>query len=186
MQINYQLLHDSYLFYQEKGYQRIELPWTVTGAVDDITRPIDKIPFVLKHNNKHLVASGEQSFLYQYLKGYLPKGMFQGITPCFRNEDYDFLHTKNFMKNELIKTDSTTSDDLNKMVETALRFFSKYFKKQDLNIVQTNDGFDIEIYGNELGSYGIRETTFLKWIYGTGLAEPRTSSLINLHGISQN
>jgi len=33
---------------------------------------------------------------------------------------------------------------------------------------------------DELGSYGIRSCEFLDWIYATGVAEPRFSSLINL------
>jgi hypothetical protein len=45
-----------------------------------ITKPKDRISFQLKHNDKCLVASGEQSFLYLYLKDFLPKGKFQAIT----------------------------------------------------------------------------------------------------------
>ena len=33
----------------------------------------------------------------------------------------------------------------------------------------------------ELGSYGIRECEFLKWIYATGCAEPRIRKIINLY-----
>lgn len=34
---------------------------------------------------------------------------------------------------------------------------------------------------NELGSYGIRECEYLKWIYATGCADPRLSKIINLY-----
>ena len=182
--IDYKLLDESIKHYEENGFQRIESPWTVSERVDNITKPANKISFQLKHNNKCLVASGEQSFLYLYLKNFLPKGQYQTITPCYRYESFDFLHTKYFMKNELIKTDVVDELQLTKIVDTALSFYCKYFP-DGLKVVKTDIGFDIEIEGKELGSYGIRSCEFLDWIYATGCAEPRTSSLIKLHGISQ-
>lgn len=180
--INFGLLQESIDFYESNNYLRIELPWTVSEAINNITKPPDKINFQLKHNDKCLVGSGEQSFLYLYLKGFLPKGTFQGLTPCYRYESFDFLHTKYFIKNELIKTDVVNDEELLRVVETSLNFFKQYIP--DVYIKETDLGYDIEVDGKELGSYGIRECEFLKWIYGTGCAEPRTSSLINLYGVS--
>jgi hypothetical protein len=174
--INYGIIQNSIEFYTTRGFSRIESPWTVSEYVNDITRPKDRIPFQLKHNNKCLVASGEQSFLYLYLKEFLPKGQFQTVTPCYRYESFDYTHTKYFIKNELIKTDVVNTFELERMVDISLSFFKIYLK--DSEVVKTNDGFDIEYKGNELGSYGIRECEFLKWIYGTGCAEPRLSKLI--------
>lgn len=185
--INYKLLDDSLKFYEEQGFKRIETPWTVSEFVDNITKPQDRISFQLKHNDKCLVASGEQSFLYLYLKEFLPKGQFQTITPCYRYESFDFLHTKYFMKNELIKTDEVNKSGLNFVVDCALGFYRQYFPYNEISIVTTNDGFDILCNGKiELGSYGIRECEFLTWIYGTGCAEPRMSKLINLYGLPQS
>lgn len=182
--IDYKLLDDSISFYSVNGYQRIESPWTVSEKVDNITKPSDRISFQLKHNNKCLVASGEQSFLYLYLKNFLPKGQFQTITPCFRFEAFDFLHTKYFMKNELIKTDVVNEAELKKMVDNSLVFYRKYFPYDKITVVNTDEGYDILCNGkDELGSYGIRSCEFLDWIYGTACAEPRTSSLIKLHGL---
>lgn len=175
--IDYKILDDSIKYYTDQGFIRVELPWTVSPYVDDITRPKDKTPFQLNINNKRLVASGEQSFLYLYLKEYLPHGTYMGITPCYRNESMDYLHMIYFMKNELIKTDVVNEDELQKIIKMCFDFFQQYFKK-DLEIIKTDIGFDICIDGNELGSYGIRECDFLKWIYGTGVAEPRLSTLI--------
>lgn len=182
--INYKILDESLTFYEAKGFKRIEAPWTVSEYVDNITKPSDKISFQLKHNDKCLVASGEQSFLYLYLKDFLPKGKFQTITPCFRYESFDFLHTKYFMKNELIITDTVDDSNLNKIVDTALEFYSKYLPKNDLTVVSDIHGFDIMYKEIELGSYGIRDCDFLEWIYGTGCAEPRLSKLIELYGLS--
>jgi hypothetical protein len=177
--INYNNLYESNIYYEEKGFKRIESSWTVSEYVDNITKPSEIISFQLKHNNKCLVASGEQSFLYLYLKEFLPKGKFQTTTPCFRADAFDYLHTQYFMKNELIQTQIVNINELDKIVETCLQFYSKYLP--NLDVITTNIGFDIEYKGKELGSYGIRECDFLTWIYATGCAEPRLSNIINLY-----
>lgn len=183
--IDFGLLDKSVKFYESAGFARIESPWTVTSEVLNVTKPADaRDGFRLIHeNNKGLVASGEQSFLYLYLKGFLSRGQFSTITPCFRFENFDFLHTKYFIKNELIKTDSVTYDDLWNIIKTALKFFELFFDKNDLNIINTGENkFDINYKQYELGSYGIRTCEFLPdgWIYGTGCAEPRTSNILKL------
>lgn len=182
--IDYKIIADSIEYYEKKGFGRIEAPWTVSEYVDNITKPKDAVSFQLKHNNKCLVASGEQSFLYLYLKDFLPKGSFQTTTPCFRYESFDYSHSKYFIKNELIKTDVVTEKELEKIINTCFNFFKKYIP--NLDVVETEIGFDIMYKENELGSYGIRENEYLKWIYATGCAEPRLSKIINLYknGIS--
>ena len=181
--ISYKNLADSIDYYQSHGYIRIEAPWLVPPCIDDITKPVDKKHYMLKHNDKCLVASGEQSFLYLYLKENLPKGRFQTITPCFRDERYDLYHEKYFMKNELIITDEISDITLSQIINDAFNFFSnKVINKEKLQIIQTDIGFDIIYNLNngkavELGSYGIRECEFLQWVYGTGCAEPRLSKL---------
>ena len=182
--INYQNIQDSINYYEKRGFQIIESPWTVTKYVDDITKPKDVISFELKHNDKCLVASGEQSFLYLYLKGFLPKGKFQTTTPCFRFNTFDYYHTKYFIKNELIQTDIVTTVKLENIIDDCLQFYQSFFHDK-LDIVDTDIGSDIVIHGDELGSYGIRECEFLKWIYATGCAEPRLSTLITKYnGVS--
>jgi len=182
--IDYGLLNRSIKYYEDVGFTRVETPWLVTEATDSITRPKDAIPYTVTNKNKNLIASGEQGFLYLYLKEYLPKGKFQTTTPCFRNDEFDFTHTKYFMKNELIQTSTVNIIELEFMVERAKTFFDDLFIA-DTEIVTTPDGFDIMAGKYELGSYGIRECEFLKWIYGTGCAEPRTSKIQKLlNGVS--
>jgi hypothetical protein len=197
--IDYQKIADSINHYESKGYKRIESPWAVSRAVANITLPEDKQPsddYVLKHNDKALVASGEQSFLYLNLKNFLPPGMYQTVTPCFRNESFDLTHSKYFMKNELIITDGLfTRDRILNIAESAKEFFEKYFPSEILTIDKVDDtSYDINcnlMYKGEkriieLGSYGIRSCEFLTWIYGTGIAEPRLSRTqkLYLNGLS--
>lgn len=178
--IDYKLINDSIEYYENIGFKRIETPWLVTEAVDSITRPKDVEPFIVQAKKKNLIASGEQAFLYLYLKGYLPKGTFQTVTPCFRNDSFDFTHTKYFIKNELIKTDKVDKYSLEKIVSDAEYFFNSVLPIKT-HVLKTDYGFDIMLDDFELGSYGIRECDFLTWIYGTACAEPRTSKLITLY-----
>lgn len=176
--IDYNNIAQSIDFYESRGYKRIETPWTVSEYVDDITRPKDRPHMQLVHNGKCLVASGEQSFLYLFLKEYLPLGKYQTVTPCFRYEPYNLYHEKTFIKNELIITDTVNIEMLSKIVDDAYLFFKTKLKDESkLCIVPTDIGYDIEYNKVELGSYGIRENEYLTWIYGTGCAEPRLSKL---------
>lgn len=176
--IDYNLIANSIVHYTNCGYKRIESPWMVSEYIDNITKPVDRPHYQLKHNNKCLVASGEQSFLYLYLKEYIPKGKFQTVTPCFRSDEYDMFHEKTFIKNELIITDEVNTKSLYLMIDIAKMFFKDNVPNpKKINVVKTDIGFDIEYDGIELGSYGIRECDFLKWIYGTGCAEPRLSKI---------
>jgi seryl-tRNA synthetase len=176
--IDYNRLSRSLEYYEKIGYKRVESPWTVTKSISDITKPEGATDWTILEKNKVLVASGEQSFLYMYLKGFLPKGKFQTITPCFRDEPFDELHTKYFMKNELIITDNISEENLNKIINDAKTFLENELNNK-IDIIQTNIGYDLEINDMEVGSYGIRSSGYLDWIYGTGLAEPRATYIKN-------
>jgi len=181
--IDYGRLNRSISFYEDKGFQRIESPWTVTKSVSNITKPPDKVDWEIVGKNKVLVASGEQSFLYLYLKGFLPEGKYQTITPCFRDEPFDQLHTKYFMKNELIITDDVTESSLIKLVSYCKDFLeSEIGDKVDMK--ETKDGYDLEYREIEIGSYGIRKCEYLTWVYGTGVAEPRLTMIKNIKNIN--
>lgn len=174
--IDYARLDRSLNFYEDRGFKRIELPWTVTRATSEITKPEGKQEWEIIGKNKVLVASGEQGFLYLYLKGFLPKGRFQGITPCFREEPFDQTHTKYFIKNELIITDEVNNKSLVDIINVAKEFYESELGTS-VDLVKTEQGFDLEVNGIELGSYGIRSCEYLDWIYGTGVAEPRFSTI---------
>lgn len=182
MFIDYLKIANSISFYEKKGFKRIEAPWWVPAEIKDITKPKDAPAdegYFLKKNNKFLVASAEQSFLYMANQGLLPKGRYQATTPCFREEIQGIMKRKYFLKNELIITDKVNQSQLNFAIDCALKFFkTQVLEKNKLNVVKIDDSFDIEYGGIELGSYGIRSTSFLDWIYATGCAEPRLSRAI--------
>lgn len=169
-------------YYENLGYERIEAPWWVSKEILDITTPPDvEDVYYLPNNRKCLVASGEQSFLYIAAKGRLPKGKYQTITPCFRDESIGILSKKCFIKNELIITDRVDLRTLGKIIRDSFSFFlSQVPNKSLLKVVKTLEGFDITYDGIEVGSYGIRSCHFLDWIYGTGCAEPRLSRAITI------
>ena len=70
--IDYSRLHRSQEHFERFNYQRIETPWTVTESVSNITKPENLNNWEISNKNKVLVGSGEQGFLYLYLKGFLP------------------------------------------------------------------------------------------------------------------
>jgi hypothetical protein len=187
--INYGFLHASTLFYEERKFMRIEAPWTVTEEIANITKPKHLgETFYLRDKKKMLVGSAEQSFLYLACKGFLSPGSYQAITPCFREDLHGPLHSKYFMKNELIDTKTVTLSRLTEVVEMAAEFFQSMVPSAHrIEVKETTTqgdepSFDIEYNSPlktiELGSYGIRHTSFLSWIYGTGCAEPRLSNAI--------
>jgi hypothetical protein len=176
--IDFLILNNSVEYYERSGFKRIEAPWTVTKAVSAITKLIEKIDWEITGKNKVLVASGEQGFLYLSLKGFLPPGKYMTITPCFREEVFDITHTKYFMKNELIDTENVTKKNLIEIVNISHQFMKSYIP--DCYIIETKEGFDINYNDIELGSYGIRTCPYLKWIYATGVAEPRFSNTIKM------
>lgn len=178
--IDYFKIAKSVNTYVQLGYIQMEAPWWVSKEILDITTPKD-IPNVyhVPLNNKYLVASAEQGFLYIAAKGRLPAGRYQSVTPCFRDEPIGVLSRRCFIKNELIDTADVSKRSLEQMILDAMHFFGQYVPESDLEVVSTGyESKDILYKGIELGSYGIRSCEFLQWVYGTGCAEPRLSHAI--------
>jgi hypothetical protein len=192
-------------YYESAGYVQVEVPWRVTGEIVWATAPAGATPFITMVNhggipNKverpdHLVGSAESGFLA--IMEDLKPGYYYSISPCFRDNEEDDLHFCDFMKLELCIVNPSSGMEsragLAQMISTCLRFFDKeydrpfdYEQSTRPKVVRTKDGFDIEANGIELGSYGFREVTISgitnRWIYGTGLAEPRFSQVYERSG----
>ena len=175
--INWYLLCSTLQYYQNFGYKMKNLDWLVNADVACFTKPVEKRLFYI--NEKTLVGSGEQSFLQLIDDNKLEPGRYCGITPCFRDEIVDDLHHIYFMKIELINTIDVNLDSLNNMIDDAKTFFKKWFP---VEVIETGlNAFDIIDSKNkiELGSYGMRKFNNTRYLYGTGLAEPRFSYVLN-------
>lgn len=178
--IDYKKIADSVDYFEKLKYKRIEAPWWVSEEIINLTKPKNANPiYYIPENKKCLVASGEQSFMYMGSKGRLPKGKYLTVTPCFRNEPIGILSKKCFIKTELINNEKVSKGELDNMVNNAFSFFkSQVPDAKHLKIVETKEGFDINYFNIEIGSYGIRKFDFMEWIFGTGCAEPRLTRSI--------
>lgn len=177
--INWKRLYEAIDFYDKNGYKYVDLDWCVSEEASNITKPLGKRAFFI--DDKELVASGEQSFLDMILCDELSYGKYCGITPCFRDEEVlDNIHQKYFMKVELIDTENCNRNGLDNMMNIAMDFYKKHLNVELLKLEDLM--YDIIDSKNkiELGSYGFRTYKDIKWIYGTGLAEPRLSKVLML------
>lgn len=174
--IDYQKIADAVRHYKGLGYTPLNAPWFVSRKAMEVTAPPGRrfcSSFI-----GDLVASGEQSFIQMWMDGQLPGSKWQCTTPCFRDEPVvDDLHLNYFMKVELIEVDPFNPiSSIELMISYAKNFFDSFLSKR-AHIINTEIGKDIvSSEGIELGSYGYREYGNFRWVYGTGVAEPRFSS----------
>lgn len=175
--IDWQLIAKAVSFYTSIGYCYVEVPWIVTQAAINATLPPGKTGLLTQDGP--LVGSAEQSFIQFMLDGQLSPGRYVAATPCFRDDTVDELHQRTFFKVELINVLQATEQAvdllLSQVVDAALDFFQQIAPQGSLLAPETPDGFDIELGGVEIGSYGYRRRGKHRWMYGTGLAEPRFS-----------
>jgi hypothetical protein len=196
--LQYVRLLEAREYYERCGFKYIDVPWAVSRDAVLMTRPpvIQGEPFSYTAGGIgfYPVASAEQSFLQMQIDatnaGSPITGSFCAITPCFRNEAVlDDLHQPYFMKLELISWDKTSAEDLNKMIAGARLFIENDAAGLWVDVIKNNDPDPIARHQTydivakhtriELGSYGIRQHEKVgRWLYGTGLAEPRYSYAI--------
>ena len=178
--INWARLAAAVEFYQMRGYEYVEVPWAIDQERLMATCPTED--HVMKINGEDcLIGSAEQGFIT--MGNLITERRYVSCSPCWRKEPvYDQIHHGTFMKVELYMPFNPTYADrysANKMLDDAMDFFKSQVQFTDwLSVVNTDQGQDIEYSGVELGSYGVRTFGGIGWVYGTGLAEPRFSSVI--------
>lgn len=174
--IDYEILQEAIEYYRFLGYTQVDVPWIVGRKAYYATKPPNAPDLIIAPLEGYAVASGEQGFLEEMLKGVKFEKHFC-ITPCFRKEArYDYLYTyPYFLKLELIS--SSQGMGIMDMLTDALAFYRRFIP---CYICPMDDGsFDImSESGVELGSYGRRRVEDISWTYGTGLAEPRFSNVL--------
>ncbi len=184
--IDWQRLAHAVSFYDNRGFEYLEVDWLIPEKTLLITAPgetcVMRVP-----GQGGLIGSAEQSLLHLHAQGKLGKGQFMACTPCFRNEAHpDHLHQKHFMKVELYQTHPVDEIGLHGLIETVRQFFRYQLPDPTvLTLEKTEDGWDLLVNGIEVGSYGIRRHGDMAWIYGTGLAEPRFSQAKHASNVIQ-
>jgi len=184
--MDYRHIASAIEFYQKRGYVYVQdAPWYVDPPAYDATKPPGATDLRIATPAGHfgnLVASGEQSFIQMMLDGQ-PLKRAVCVTPCFRWEQrLDELRRIYFLKAELINAHDVDEGHLMHMVHEACTFFETFLP--DIRVLRTEHGYDIVEKDTrvELGSYGIRDVTVsgkrLRWVYGTGCAEPRLSTVL--------
>jgi hypothetical protein len=185
--INWHKLSAAIRYYERLGYIYREVPWIVRRSITEVTLPKDAKPFAVEGYGD-LCGSAEQSFIQMMVDKEMGLGKWMTLTPCFRDDPIDYHHQKHFMKVELI--DTRPEADYIHIMRDAESFMLQYVqdRAQIQNEKISDNQIDLMLDAEwlddlvEIGSYGVRTFTLdgvtYTWHYGTGLAEPRFSSLI--------
>jgi hypothetical protein len=166
-EIDYGLIAQAISFYKSKGFKYIEVPWVIPKEYNELTFPG---PFPFTTDYGVLIGSAEQAFIYLATMNKLAWDRpYFAVSPCFRDDRVDATHQKSFLKVELFL--------LGWSQHFILTIAKEFYESIGLitETIVTEQGFDLCSKGIELGSYGERQYKNIKWTYGTGLAEPRTS-----------
>lgn len=192
--IDYALLGRAVQEYQRRGYTYKEVPWMVPEEAIRATLPAPEPSYVACPRYEYpdggcdafveacyLVGSAEQGFLQMGLK----PGAYVGVTPCFRHEpQQNIFYQTGFMKVELFVNRDDASVD--RVLGDALEVMAT-LSGTTPDVVETSEGYDLELAEIEVGSYGERKhQKFGRWIYGTGLALPRFSVAKGLSTVLQH
>lgn len=171
--VDVELIGQAINYYRDVGYSPKTVPMIVGDKAIQSTIPFGK-GFSTHNNDCSYVGSAEQSFIQMMMDDNLEQGFHYAITPCMREEPIlDETHLSTFLKIELI---CVGRDCTSILVMDAFNFFRTHIDQRlikELGIVKTADGFDIQLFGIEIGSYGHRTVDGVPYTYGTGLAEPR-------------
>lgn len=189
--IDYNLLNKALKYFSKKGFKQVEIPWRVSREAIEGT--FDSIESFKSdgESDKFLIGSAEQGFLELLLQDNLKDfkyNQLMSVSPCFRNEPEDYFHQQEFIKLELIYFSDIeiyrdTQYDIFRELVVSFIIKKLKIKTADIVILETKDknsiySEDILINGIEYGSYGIRQFQDKYYIYGTGIALPRTSKIL--------
>lgn len=189
--INWTRISQAVEFYKSLGFEYIETPWHVDRTTAMITCPNELFLVTTDRSRQNknnriiyqsLVGSAEQGFMQLALDGKLDGVNYVSAGPCFREElQYDDLHLPQFFKVELFvrcQDERQARQAANELLYRAKRFMQDH-SDAPLAIVEEGFGWDLQLNGVEVGSYGYRCADSIGfWAYGTGIAEPRFSQAL--------
>lgn len=166
-------------YYKNLGYTMIDVPMCIDVTSSEHTKP-KNVNDLYHSKDKVYVGSAEQSFIQLHKEGQLPDGKYMALTPCNRDEKVlDETHYLSFLKLELINVNQAVAKE---MLLHAKDFFEIYLPTKIVTTKEAIDSYDLESKdsGIEIGSYGVRRMLDgTLYTYGTGIAEPRLSIVIN-------
>lgn len=182
--IVWQNIADGVAHYTRAGFTYVEVPWVIPTRVVNATLPPHAVPCTVLTGpwfRGCLVGSAEQSLLAMCLEGRFGPGSYCAVSPCHRDDPNDDLHGNHFIKLELMRilpeAPRNHSTLIHEMVEAATVFHAPRVPVQSLAI----DAHQVDLVtvpdAIEVGSYGYRSHRDIHWIYGTGVAEPRLSTV---------
>jgi|SRR6185436_1102696 len=182
--INWTWIGQAVQYYVDNEFNYIEAPWIVQQSATEVTLPLFRRAFKVSHpvpnlNLGFLVGSAEQSFIQMMMDGDLSKGKYCAAGPCFRDEQIaNEWQLHYFFKVELIEV-SPNSKNVFEVMDCA-RHFMEQIGNCNIRVEKTEEGFDLICKDIELGSYGFRTYDNFSWTYGTGLALPRFSQMLEV------
>lgn len=187
--INHSILNEAIEYYKSIGYSYVEVPWVVSSSSSSLGIS-DGIKRQFSTFLGDLIASGEQGFfeLVRTNSPLIRKGEnYVTCTPCFRDEEKLSPYTRNwFEKVELFcwcHRDEAESI-FKKLQYDSYSFHSKY--TDSIKQIKINGhNVDLKLNDIEIASIGIRNTENFTWVYATGVAEPRFSTVLKSMGLNE-
>lgn len=183
--VNWRYIEQAVDHYKLWNFTYVETPWRTDPKINEITLPKGAKMFT-DSSGHALVGSAEQGFLQLMTEGKLKRNVkYVSAGPCFRDDPVDDIHQKQFFKVELfaaLENKEIADGVAINMLESAERFF-RLLAPHGVEIVKESHGYDIQLHGIEIGSYGVRSHEGIGyWAFGTGIAEPRFSYAERLGG----
>lgn len=171
-------------FYQQHGFERLELNWHASHQVCMWTSPSEDRMYPFGEDT--LVGSAEQSFMQAQVDGLLVPGKsYVALTPCFRREPVvSDTHRLQFMKVELYVPGEASPGAEQRLAACAQAFMASE-GAHAVCVPTEPSGIDLEVEGIEVGSYVARQHGEHLWTCGTGLAEPRFSLALSKHALGR-
>lgn len=167
-------------YFKTHGFELVDVPMCVEKCCSDLTKPEYAITF--HHTSDAVyVASAEQSFIQMFKDGKLKNNhSYMALTPCLRDEvKFDDYHYFLFLKLELITIGSHCTSSILDLAKTNFENLSNT-KVDIIKTTEEIDSYDLQIDDIEIGSYGGRYMLDgTPYTYGTGIAEPRFSVVLN-------
>lgn len=177
-EIDWQMIGAAVSYYRRLGYQYIETKWIEEPRWIQTTVP-SEIHMQYVVTGGALIGSAEQSLVAMSARKEIPPGWYVSASPCFRIErNYNEFYRPYFFKVELFRSIQIGTLAVEDTLHSAKAFFSSLLTPETQSLLteeKTDEGYDINLCGIEIGSYGFRERDGQFWVYGTGLAEPRFS-----------